>query len=194
MLGLMRLTPNRSRLLGGLLGLLSLGMPLAGCQSQGDQEAAATPPPVGHYEGSIAVAGQPELRAALDIRHPSPGHYEAELTVPAAGTLSFVADTILFSKNQLRLTRPARPNQVLTLTQDGEAIDQGRGANVLDGPLHALLHFVQALRSCPGAPALLPGDVVTTGTWTDAWPVSVGQAWIARFDAPLSPLEVRFAA
>jgi 2-keto-4-pentenoate hydratase len=80
----------------------------------------------------------------------------------------------------------------VTLTRDGEAIDEGRGANVLDGPLHALLHFVQELRACPGAPALQPGDVITTGTWTNAWPVSAGQAWAARFDSPLPPLEVRF--
>ena len=80
----------------------------------------------------------------------------------------------------------------VTLTHDGEAVDQGRGANVLDGPLHALLHFVQELRGCPGAPGLRAGDLVTTGTWTNAWPVAAGQVWTARFDSPLSPLEVRF--
>ncbi len=82
----------------------------------------------------------------------------------------------------------------VTLTRDGEAIDQGSGANVLDGPLHALAHFVRELRACPGAPRLRTGDVITTGTWTNAWPVAAGQAWIARFDAPLPPLEVRFTA
>jgi len=82
----------------------------------------------------------------------------------------------------------------VTLTRDGEAIDQGRGANVLDGPLHALLHFVRELRACPGAPALRAGDVVTTGTWTNAFAVAPGETWTARFDAPLTPLEVRFTA
>jgi 2-keto-4-pentenoate hydratase len=82
----------------------------------------------------------------------------------------------------------------VTLTQQGEAVDQGSGANVLDGPLQALLHFVRELRKCPGAPALRAGDVVTTGTWTDAWPVAPGEVWTARFDAPLSALEVRFTA
>lgn len=77
--------------------------------------------------------------------------------------------------------------------QDGEeVVDRGVGANVLDGPLHALHHFVAALRDCPGAPDLQAGDVVTTGTWTDAWPVAAGETWTARFEAPLSPLEVRF--
>jgi hypothetical protein len=84
---------------------------------------------VGHYDGGIGTAGQLGLRAALDIRHPSPGHYEAEFTVPAATGLNFVADTLLFSNNQLRLTRPGRPNQALTLTLDG---DFWRGSLALD--------------------------------------------------------------
>jgi 2-oxo-3-hexenedioate decarboxylase len=54
-------------------------------------------------------------------------------------------------------------------------IDEGTGINVLDGPLHALRHFV------------------TTGTWTDAWPVKPGQVWRAEFDAPFQGLEIAFA-
>jgi 2-keto-4-pentenoate hydratase len=79
-----------------------------------------------------------------------------------------------------------------TLSKGGERIDAGVGANVLDGPLHALAHFLAALRDCPGATDLQPGDVVTTGTWTDAWPVHRGEQWRAGFDAPLAPLTVRF--
>jgi 2-oxo-3-hexenedioate decarboxylase len=82
----------------------------------------------------------------------------------------------------------------ITLLRDGEKVDEGTGANVLDGPLHALLHFVETLRACPDAPDLRPGDVVTTGTWTDAWPVEPGQTWDADFQGALSPLRVRFVA
>ena len=71
-------------------------------------------------------------------------------------------------------------------------IERGQGLNVLDGPLLALLHFLNELRQCPGAPDLLAGDVVTTGTWTDAWPVAVGETWRAEFDAPLSALSLKF--
>jgi 2-keto-4-pentenoate hydratase len=78
------------------------------------------------------------------------------------------------------------------LMKAGEVQERGRGANVLDGPLHALLHFLNALRDCPGAPDLAPGDIVTTGTWTDAWPVKAGETWRAHFDAPLGDIEVRF--
>jgi 2-keto-4-pentenoate hydratase len=49
-----------------------------------------------------------------------------------------------------------------------------------------------ALRDCPGATELRAGDVVTTGTWTDTWPVEPGQQWSAQFDSPLSTLEATF--
>lgn len=129
MLALMRHLPTHCNPARWVLGLLWLPLFLMGCQSQQDGAVASSPPPVGHYEGSIAVAGQPEMRAALDIRHPSPGHYEAELTVPTTSTLSFVSGTILFTNSQLRLARPARPAQVLTLTLDG---DFWRGSLALD--------------------------------------------------------------
>ncbi len=72
-------------------------------------------------------------------------------------------------------------------------VESGCGANVLDGPLLALQHFLEALRACPGAPDLMPGNVVTTGTWTDAWPVAPGEVWQVDFSAPLSNLRVTFA-
>ncbi len=81
----------------------------------------------------------------------------------------------------------------VSLSHDGKQVEQGQGTNVLEGPLHALYHFMQALRNCPNAPDLQAGDVITTGTWTDAWPVSAGQTWGAQFSMPLSPLEVTFA-
>lgn len=69
-------------------------------------------------------------------------------------------------------------------------VEEGRGALVLDNPLRALHHFLVTLRSTPGAPDLLPGDVVTTGTWTDAWPIQPGEVWQAEFTAPLPSLKV----
>ena len=93
---------------------------LAACQPQHAPADTAAAPPVGHYEGSLGAAGRPQLRAALDIRHPREGHYDAELTVNGAAALSFVADTLLFAGNQLRLVRPARPSQTLMLTLNGD--------------------------------------------------------------------------
>jgi 2-oxo-3-hexenedioate decarboxylase len=78
------------------------------------------------------------------------------------------------------------------LSRDGALVEEGIGAHVLDSPLHALRHFIDELRARPDAPDLMPGDVVTTGTWTDAWPVAAGERWAARFDAALPPLEIAF--
>jgi 2-keto-4-pentenoate hydratase len=84
----------------------------------------------------------------------------------------------------------------VSLQKNGATVETGMGANVLDSPLHALMHFLTELRACPGAGDVKAGDVVTTGTWTDAWPVSPGQTWTARFDGAFSdatsPLEVSF--
>lgn len=80
----------------------------------------------------------------------------------------------------------------VALVRDGQVVERGRGAAVLDSPLRALLHFVRELQACPGAPAIAAGDVVTTGTWTDAWPVQAGECWRADFDALLPPVEIRF--
>ena len=79
----------------------------------------------------------------------------------------------------------------VSLLRDGDVVDRGAGANVLDSPLRALHHFLRELRACPGAPDLQPGDVVTTGTWTDAWPVAPDQSWAARFSTPLPGLQLQ---
>ena len=78
------------------------------------------------------------------------------------------------------------------VSRDGLPVESGRGLHVLDSPLMALLHFVKELRQTPGAVELQPGDVVTTGTWTDAWPVQPGQTWQARFDAGLPALQATY--
>jgi 2-oxo-3-hexenedioate decarboxylase len=79
------------------------------------------------------------------------------------------------------------------LHRNGSLVEEGAGAHVLDSPLRALLHFLAELRACPGATDIAAGDIVTTGTWTDARPVCAGEAWAARFDSVLPALEVHFA-
>jgi len=78
------------------------------------------------------------------------------------------------------------------LRRNGEFVEEGAGANVLGSPLRALKHFLAELRACPGAADIAAGDIVTTGTWTDAWPVQEGERWTAHFDAALPALEVSF--
>ena len=78
---------------------------------------------------------------------------------------------------------------------DGKAVDRGQGAVVLDGPLNALRLWVDAMAEhTPGWP-IRPGDVVTTGTITDAWPLLPGQRWsTALSDARLTPLTLHTEA
>lgn len=113
------------------------------------------------------------------------GGLHARLLVGRQVPLREVAGSALELEQQLKAAK-------VSLHQDGRPVEQGQGANVLEGPLHALHHFLQELRQCPGAPELRAADVITTGTWTDAWPVNPGQHWTAQFDAPLSRLDVTF--
>ncbi len=82
----------------------------------------------------------------------------------------------------------------VTLYRDQQAVEEGLGSNVLDSPLQALRYFLTALRTCPDAPDLQPGDVVTTGTWTDAWPLQPGERWRAHFSLPGFQLAIHTTA
>lgn len=79
----------------------------------------------------------------------------------------------------------------VTLFKNAQVVEQGAGRNVLDSPLNALQHFLTQLRQCPGATDLQAGDVVTTGTWTDAWPLQAGEHWRAEFSAPLGSISTQ---
>jgi hypothetical protein len=86
--------------------------------------------------GALQVPGQPELRAMLEVRHPRPGRYDAELVLPQQPALSFVADTLTFAGDTLRLARPGRPGQALALGRQG---DFWRGTLLLDSVRYPLL-------------------------------------------------------
>ncbi len=66
------------------------------------------------------------------------------------------------------------------LCRDGEVQDSGQGAVVLDGPLQALRLWVEAMAVHTPTWRIEPGDVVTTGTITDAWPLTAGERWNTR--------------
>jgi hypothetical protein len=130
-----------------LLGLLA---GLAACQTQPeavDTSSAVTYPPTGHFTGTLEVPGQPALRAALEVRHPRPGRYDAELVVATAPGLSFVADTLTFTQNTLRLARPGQPGETLTLERQG---DFWRGTLAVDSARYPAL----LLRRGPAEPAV----------------------------------------
>jgi 2-oxo-3-hexenedioate decarboxylase len=81
----------------------------------------------------------------------------------------------------------------IDLERDGEVMDHGRAANVLDGPLSALRHLVDLLAQDPVNPPLAAGEIVTTGTLTRAFPVAPGETWTTQLTGvALDPVRVRF--
>lgn len=81
------------------------------------------------------------------------------------------------------------------LEHAGREVDRGVGRHVLDGPLNALRLWRRAMAARAPDVAVRAGEVVTTGTITDAWPVAAGQSWHTRpGDARLPGLRLRFSA
>jgi 2-oxo-3-hexenedioate decarboxylase len=79
------------------------------------------------------------------------------------------------------------------LRRDDEVADRGAGANVLGSPAVALAHLARILATQPAMPPLAAGEIVTTGTLTDAWPVAAGETWRSDYGSlPIAGLTVRF--
>lgn len=68
-----------------------------------------------------------------------------------------------------------------TLWCNGERADSGVGANVLDSPALALGHLARVVSEQPDAHDLAAGELVTTGTITNAHPVRAGERWHADY-------------
>jgi 2-keto-4-pentenoate hydratase len=89
----------------------------------------------------------------------------------------------------------ALPTCMVTLSRGENVIDRGVGANVLDSPALALGHLARLLADQPDQPPLAVGEIVTTGTITDAWPVAAGEIWSSDYGAlGLSGLTLQFTA
>jgi len=76
----------------------------------------------------------------------------------------------------------------VVLSCDGRDVEEGRADIVLDGPLHALRLWFDAMAAQPERWPIAAGDIVTTGTITDAAPLRPGEHWQTRLSDP------RFAA
>jgi 2-oxo-3-hexenedioate decarboxylase len=77
----------------------------------------------------------------------------------------------------------ALPAFELTLSRDDIVIDRGVGANVLGSPALALAHLARLLADQPQSPKLAAGEIITTGTVTDAWPIAAGEVWSSDYGA-----------
>ena len=77
----------------------------------------------------------------------------------------------------------ALPTFELTLRKGEGVVDRGIGANVLDSPALALSYLAQVVARQPKFAPLASGEIVTTGTVTDAWPVARGETWTSDYGA-----------
>ena len=71
----------------------------------------------------------------------------------------------------------ALPFLKIDLLKNRERVEQGVGANVLDSPLLSLAFLVDILAEQKDSPPLQAGEIVSTGTLTDAHPVAPGERW-----------------
>ena len=67
------------------------------------------------------------------------------------------------------------------LSRDGDEVDRGTGANVLDSPALALAHIADVVTQYDAIPSLEAGELVTTGTVTNAHPIAPGQTWSSDY-------------
>ena len=71
--------------------------------------------------------------------------------------------------------------------------EEGTGANVLDGPVSAIRYLHKSLAGIKNQVVLSSGNIITTGTMTDAKPVFPGEKWTGKFEGIIgSELSVEF--
>ena len=86
------------------------------------------------------------------------------------------------------------PRMEMILRKGDAIVDRGLGEIVLGSPLAALGHLVRLLSTQPEAPPLAPGEIISTGTLTDAHPVAPGEGWSTEIRGlPLCGMQLAFA-
>jgi 2-oxo-3-hexenedioate decarboxylase len=65
----------------------------------------------------------------------------------------------------------------VTLTSSDGTTRSGSGANVLGSPLIALTYLIDEIARYPQSRPVEAGEIITTGTLTDAMPIAAGQTW-----------------
>lgn len=81
------------------------------------------------------------------------------------------------------------------LLHSGSLMQEGRGGNALGHPLLALAHLADVLAEQPQMPGLAAGEIISTGTLTDALPVAAGETWSTRFSGiDVQDLDIEFLA
>jgi 2-oxo-3-hexenedioate decarboxylase len=68
------------------------------------------------------------------------------------------------------------------LKRNGAVVAEGRARHVLGGPVSALRFLVEEIARHPRSEPLAAGEMVTTGTLTDAQPMRPGDVWSTELD------------
>lgn len=82
----------------------------------------------------------------------------------------------------------------IQLQRNDALVETGRASNVLqDGPMAALRHLVDVLSAHPSSPPVAAGEVITTGTLTNAYPINAGETWSTLISGlPLMDIRLAF--
>ena len=75
------------------------------------------------------------------------------------------------------------PTFRLTLREGASIVETGLGANVLDSPALAVTYLADVLSTQPNLPPLAADELITTGTITDARPVTRSETWSSNYGA-----------
>ena len=70
----------------------------------------------------------------------------------------------------------------IELARDGKHVETGKGSNVLGSPLNAMQHLAEVVAGQGESAAIAPGEIVTTGTLTLAYPIRAGETWSYTVD------------
>jgi 2-oxo-3-hexenedioate decarboxylase len=108
------------------------------------------------------------------------------------GALVIGTPVAVTEKNRTQLATML-PRFALTLSREGNEVERGVGSNVLGSPAHALMHLARLIATQPQSPPLAAGEIISTGTLTDAWPVLPGQVWSSHYgELPVAGLTLHF--
>ncbi|KUO67473.1 MAG: hypothetical protein APF80_09465 [Alphaproteobacteria bacterium BRH_c36] len=100
---------------------------------------------------------------------------------------------------RLDITR-ARTERAVEISTFAVELENDRGVrrkgfaqSVLGGPIEALKFLVEEIARYPDCEPLGPGELVTTGTLTEAMAARSGETWTARYEGiELTPLQLHF--
>jgi len=150
-------------------------------------EPAQVLPHIAWYAHSVEIVHShfPDWKAQLpDFCADNACH--ARLLVGPARNIAAGGDAQLLSR--LRDCR-------VELMRAGKTLQEGRGGNALGHPLLALAYLADVLAAQMHMPALAAGEIISTGTLTDALPVAPGEIWSTRFSGlDVQDLHIEFLA